>query len=96
MEIIGGDVQSAKANALPKADVYEGDTRVAKARPILAFGLLILLALVILGHYIVISIFVWNSKTEVRLLETAFNTSLPVLSGAVGTAIAFYFKDRGK
>lgn len=63
-----------------------------KTRDKLAIRLLWLLALLIILHDIFIGILICTGKAEVKVLETAFNSELPVIAGLLGTAVAFYFK----
>jgi hypothetical protein len=54
------------------------------------------LAVLICGHYAVVVLFTWFGKSDIKSVEAAFNTSLPVIAGLAGTAAAFYFKDRDR
>jgi hypothetical protein len=95
-EWIGGDVEDAGSTG-PARDVYQrGDTRNLPTTRVLATRLFWLLAIIVIGHYTVVTCLVWNGKADIKLLEAAFNSSLPVVAGLVGTAAAFFFKDRGR
>ncbi|MGA2742108.1 MAG: hypothetical protein ABSG65_32290 [Bryobacteraceae bacterium] len=53
-----------------------------------------LLALTIVGHYVVVLVLQWNGKYAepgAAALTNAFNTSLPVVSGLVSAAVTYYF-----
>ena len=65
-----------------------------KTRGELVTKLVWLLGLLLVVHYVSVSIAVLTGKAEFKLLETAFNASLPALAGLLGSAVAFYFKDR--
>jgi hypothetical protein len=47
----------------------------------------------ILGHYICILVLEWNGKKSDGVTN-AFTTSLPVISGLVGSGVAYYFTRR--
>src|SRR3954469_8677884 len=56
----------------------------------LAFALVVLFAVVIIGHYsCLIALELRGKKTEG--ITGAFNSILPVVSGLVGSAVAYYF-----
>jgi len=59
-------------------------------RQIVTLVLIALLALIVLGHYVVIAVLEWNSK-KVDTLTNAFNSVLPVVSGLVGSSVTYYF-----
>ena len=59
-------------------------------RRTVTLALIAFLAVIIIGHYIVLVVLEWNMK-KVESISTAFNTSLPVVSGLVGSAITYYF-----
>jgi len=65
-----------------------------KTRGKLLSQLVLLLAMLLLCHYIAVSVFVFTGRAEVKSLETAFNASLPLLAGLLGSAVAFYFKEK--
>jgi hypothetical protein len=71
----------------------KGPFDVEKHRGVLAFALILLLAVVIVGHYLCILILEWNGK-KTDGVTSAFNTVLPVISGLVGAAITYYFARR--
>jgi chromate transport protein ChrA len=59
-------------------------------RQIVTLVLIALLALIIVGHYVTITVLEWNSK-KVDSLTNAFNSVLPVVAGLVGSAVTYYF-----
>lgn len=59
-------------------------------RRVVTLALIALLAAMIVGHYCVLLVMEWNSK-KTDSLSSAFNASLPVVSGLVGSAITYYF-----
>jgi hypothetical protein len=71
----------------------KGPFDVEKHRGVLTFMLIILLAVVIIGHYLCVLLMEWNGK-KIDGVTNAFNTALPVISGLVGSAIAYYFTRR--
>jgi hypothetical protein len=99
-EVNGGDVSGKDAvqAGAPVQSVTGKDVGVTTtppkdpepARQLLAYFLVGLLALTIVGHYIVLLILQWNGKSA-EPLANAFNTSLPVISGLVSAAVTYYF-----
>jgi len=83
--IEGGGIQSNSSVTVSAPRDLE------KSRAVLATGLLALLALTVFGHYLAVLVLAWNGKKEVDALSTAFNASLPVVSGLVGSAVTYYF-----
>ena len=78
----------------PKQPVtVKGPFDIEKHRGVLTFALIILLGVMIVGHYICILVLEWNGK-KVEGVNNAFNTSLPVVSGLVGSAVTYYFTKR--
>lgn len=95
-EIVGGEVEEAAA-AGPASDVYQkGVIRKPSTSRVLATRFFWLLTTIVVGHYSFIALLVWNGKADFKQLEAAYNSSLPVVAGLVGTAAAFFFKDRGR
>ena len=84
-EIEGGHVPAGPPDFIEK--------KREKTRGELLSRLVYLLALLLLLHYVSVSIAVLSGRAEIKALETAFNSSLPVLAGLLGSAVAFYFKD---
>ena len=72
------------------APTVRGPTHVENHRRIVTYTLIALLALIIVGHYIAVFILDWNDKKH-DAVGNAFNASLPVVSGLVGSAVAYYF-----
>lgn len=64
-----------------------------KIRDRIAIRLLWLLGLLIVLHHSILCYLVCVGRADVKTLETAFNSVLPVLAGLLGTAVAFYFKE---
>lgn len=62
----------------------------------LAFGLLIILGVTVIVHYLATLILELNEKhAAVESIEKIFNSWLPVISGLVGGAVTYYFtKDK--
>ena len=85
--IEGGDV----------GDLEEGgDFKIKKEKAsttrILAYVLVGILALSVVGHYILVAWLVYNGKTDVVTeLSSIFGTWLPVISGLAGSAVTYYF-----
>jgi hypothetical protein len=71
----------------------KGPFDLEKHRGVLTFALVILLGVMILGHYICILVLEWNGKKSDGVTN-AFTTSLPVISGLVGSGVAYYFTRR--
>jgi hypothetical protein len=71
----------------------KGPFDLERHRGTLTFTLVLLLGLMIVGHYICILVLEWNGK-KVDAVNSAFTTSLPVVSGLVGSAVAYYFTRR--
>ena len=65
-------------------------THVENHSRIVTDTLIALLALIVVGHYIAVFILDWNDKKHDEV-NNAFNASLPVVSGLVGSAVAYYF-----
>src|SRR5438270_4997875 len=88
--IDGGDLSKG-----PEADKNE-KVHVIADRPddvhrrFVTLALIAVLAFVVIGHYLVLLLMEWNGK-KVESLNTAFNTSLPVVSGLVASAVTYYF-----
>ena len=68
----------------------QGPFDVEKHRGVLTFLLILLLSVVIVGHYVCLVVLEWNGK-RTEGVTSAFTTALPVISGLVGAAIAYYF-----
>jgi len=69
--------------------------RVDKDKLTANLALLLILALIlgIIAHYAVLLIVLWNGKKElIDPLNRVYESWLPVLSGFVGSAVAFYFR----
>jgi hypothetical protein len=79
----------------PKPAKVTGQFDVERHRGAITIALIAVLALIILGHYACVFIFEWNGK-KVEGLNSAFTTSLPVISGLVGSAVAYYFTQQTK
>ena len=62
-------------------------------RRVVTLTLIVFLAVIIIGHYILLVVLEWNGK-DVQAVNTAFNTALPVVSGLTGSAITYYFAKR--
>jgi hypothetical protein len=71
----------------------QGPFDIEKHRGVLTFVLVGLLSVVIIGHYVCLLVLEWNGK-KTEGVTTAFTTALPVISGLVGAAIAYYFTRR--
>lgn len=52
--------------------------------------LIVLLAIIIIGHYACLFVLDWNGK-KVDNISNAFNAALPVISGLTGSAVTYYF-----
>src|ERR1017187_6662325 len=99
-----GDPAAVPATTTPLIDIDGGSTvdeprqavtikgpfDLERHRGYLTFTLVILLGLMIVGHYACILVLEWNGK-KVDGVNSAFTTSLPVVSGLVGSAVAYYF-----
>jgi hypothetical protein len=71
--------------------IQVGDPRpVEKHRRLVTITLIALLAVIIIGHYVVLVVLEWNGK-KVDSVNSAFNAALPVVSGLVGSAVTYYF-----
>jgi len=70
--------------------VVKGPFDLEKHRGRMSFCLLLLLGLIIVGHYLGALVMTWNGK-NVETLNDAFHVALPTVSGLAGTAIAYYF-----
>ena len=58
----------------------------------LAYLLVIMMALSVVGHYIAVIILVMRgNQAAVGLLSDIFTTWLPVISGLAGSAVTYYF-----
>ena len=62
----------------------------AQHRRLVTLWLIALLTLVIVGHYCCVLVLEWNGK-KIEALGNAFNASLPVVAGLVGSAVTYYF-----
>lgn len=71
----------------------QGPFDVERHRGVLTFLLILLLSVVIVGHYVCLFILEWNGK-KTEGVTNAFTTALPVISGLVGAAVAYYFTRR--
>jgi hypothetical protein len=68
-----------------------GDPRpVEKHRRVVTITLISLLAVIVIGHYVCLVVLEWNGK-KVDSVNSAFNATLPVISGLVGSAVTYYF-----
>jgi hypothetical protein len=93
----GGAIQDLQSASVRLPPGYSSEVHYdGKRRGWIAFTLFVLLGLLVCGHYAVTVVLVWNGKEDIKAVETAFTTSLPVLSGLAGTAAAFYFRDRDR
>jgi hypothetical protein len=79
----------------PKPVRVMGQFDVERHRGTITIALIAVLALIIVGHYVCVFVFEWNGK-KVEGLNSAFTTSLPVISGLVGSAVAYYFTQQTK
>ncbi len=81
----GGDVVPAEAErpvgSKAVEDVHRGN---------IAKWLIVLLAVVVIGHYLCVMVMEWNGK-KTDATSAAFNAALPVISGLVGSAVTYYF-----
>jgi hypothetical protein len=68
----------------------KGPFDVERHRGNLTTWLILLLAGVVVGHYVCVLVLGWNDK-KIDGVNNAFNASLPVISGLVGSAVAYYF-----
>ena len=94
--IIGED----EGDVIEGGEVTDADTLVetglkqARALPTrcLAYLLVILMALSVLGHYIaVVFLVLGGNQDAVSMLSDVFTTWLPVISGLAGSAVTYYF-----
>jgi hypothetical protein len=83
-----GGVLSASPALLPQRADPE-DTH----RSNIAYVLIALLALVVVGHYVCVTWMAWNGKNT-DSTNAAFNAALPVISGLTGSAVTYYFTRR--
>jgi hypothetical protein len=61
----------------------------------LAGTLMVIMGLSLVAHYIVVTIFVARGNmAAVESLQNIFHAWLPVISGLVGAAVAYYFADK--
>lgn len=76
----------------------KGPFDVDKHRGQITVWLIVLLFIVIIGHYVCVAVLEWNGRKS-DALNNAFNASLPIVSGLVGSAVTYYFtklKSSGK
>jgi hypothetical protein len=96
-EVDGGSIQGLQSASIQQPTGYSEESRHdGRRRAWLAYVVFALLAVLICGHYAVVVVFAWFGKSDIKSIEDAFNTSLPVIAGLAGTAAAFYFKDRDR
>jgi hypothetical protein len=62
-----------------------------KNRSRLATSLVVLLGVLIFGHYASVLLLEWNTNKRTEALSSAFNATLPVISGLVASAVTYYF-----
>jgi hypothetical protein len=61
----------------------------------LAWTLIVVMALSLVAHYSVVTIFIYRGNTAAaESLQNIFHAWLPVISGLVGAAVAYYFADK--
>lgn len=71
--------------------------KIAEHRRAVTLGLIMLLAVIIIGHYVAILALVWFGKDgNLDGLNNAFNASLPLVAGLVSSAVTYYFSKREK
>jgi hypothetical protein len=101
------DVEAVVRSAVEEA-IEGGSTEGDQARPIKVRGpydpeqyrqkvtqrLILLLAVLILGHYTSTLVLAWNAKT-IESLTNVYNTALPVVAGLTGSAVTYYFTRGG-
>jgi hypothetical protein len=92
-ELDGGDIQGLRSSSVEQPSGYLESHHEGRRRASLALFVFALLALLICGNFAIVVWFAWAGKTDFKAVETAFNTSLPVIAGLAGTAAAFYFRD---
>ncbi len=74
----------------PRRIEVKGPFDPERHRQIVTLLLIGLLALVVVGHYACVMVLDWNSK-KVENVNNAFNATLPVVAGLVGSAVTYYF-----
>ncbi|MDQ2949947.1 MAG: hypothetical protein M3Y27_29090 [Acidobacteriota bacterium] len=79
-----------RGDGTPQPILLKGVFDIKKHRGRITVWLIALLTFIIVGNYICILVMEWNGKKP-ESLNNAFNASLPVVSGFVGSAIAYYF-----
>lgn len=83
----GGDVTSSPPKSF---EVHDRE----KQRGALTTKLFWAFVVLIGAQYICTLVLVLAGKAEVRMLDSLFTSTLPVLTGFLGSAITFYFKER--
>jgi len=90
-DAIGNAIEGGRVAKDDDGSIQVGDPRpVEKHRRLVTITLIALLAVIIIGHYIVLVVLEWNGK-RVDSVNSAFNAALPVVSGLVGSAVTYYF-----
>jgi hypothetical protein len=95
-QVDGGSIHDLQSSYVRLPEGYSESRHDGRRRAWIALILFVLLAALICVHYGLIALFAWYGKSDVKSMETAFNTALPVISGLAGTAAAFYFRDRDR
>lgn len=96
-ELDGGAIQGLQSSSVQQPSGYSEESHHdGRRRASLAYVVFALLAVLICGHYAVVVLFTWFGRSDIKSVEAAFNTSLPVIAGLAGTAAAFHFKDRDR
>ncbi len=72
-----------------------GPSDVEEHRGIIALVLVVLLGVVVGGHYVCMLVLEWNGRKSDGIVN-AFNAALPVISGLAGSAVTYYFTRRDK
>jgi len=97
-ELDGGAIQGLQSSSVQQPSGYSEESHHDGRRRawLASYVVFALLALLICGHYTVVVLFTWFGKSDMKPVEAAVNTSVPVIAGLAGTAAAFYFKDRDR
>jgi hypothetical protein len=87
----GGEIEVA-----PGQEIQFGDTKEAEQRARIWQWLVLLLTGLIAAQYCAVFVLEWNTTKRIEHRMSVFNTTLPVVSGLVGSPVTYYFTRGGK
>ena len=74
-------------------DEFRQDMHRLQTARVVSYGILILLGIVIVGHYTVVAIAAVRADIDLDQVDHTFSIILPVISGLAGSAATYFFTE---